>query len=329
MRLWATGITAALLTTSLLAKQPGQEQQDPIRATTQLVLLPTSVTDRRGRAIEGLSSWDFVLLDGGNPRPVQLDTINSGLAPIALIMVIQTNDISLAALAKIRKIGSMIPYTVLGANGEAAVVTFDHQVKVLQDFTSDADRISDAFQKLKPADSMDAHMIDAVEESLSMIASRGQDNRAIIVIVGESRDRGSEGKLTDLVAKLQRSAVTIYSLTYSAYLTPFTMKPEEYVPPSGGGPITAIRELARLAKQNTEKALTTDTGGWRLSFQTKSKLENDLLLLGNEIHGRYYLSFKPQDGEAPGYHALELQVKGRPDAIVRTRRSFWLSQPVQ
>jgi VWFA-related protein len=312
---------------TLLARQTQQEPQKPIRAGTQLVVLPASVTDQHGRPIEGLSSSDFIVLDKGKPQPVQVDTEDSGLAPIALVMLIQTSDISLSALAKIRKVGIMIPDAVVGANGESAVVAFDSQVKILCDFTPDADAISKAFADLKPADNKSGRMIDAVDESLRMLATRRQGSRAIIVIVGESRDRGSEGKLADLLAKVQTRGVTIYSLTYSAYLTPFTIKADEYTPPpSGGGFLEAITETARLAKQNTVKELTDATGGWRVSFQTKSKLENDLIQLGGEIHRRYYLSFTPQNEEAPGYHGLEVQIKGHPDAVVRTRPGYWAAR---
>jgi VWFA-related protein len=253
-----------------------------------------NVTDQRGRPIEGLSSSDFIVLDNGKPQPVQVDTEDSGLAPIALVMLIQTSDISLSALAKIRKVGTMIPDAVVGANGESAVLTFDSQVKLLCDFTPDADAISGAFADLKPVDNKGGRMIDAVDESLRMLAERRQSARAIIGIVGESRDRGSEENLADLLAKVQNSGVTIYSLTYSAYLTPFTTKADEYTPPpSRGGLLEAITETARLAKQNTVKEL---------------------------------LSFTPKNDETPEYHPLEVQIKGHSDAVVRTRPGYWVGR---
>jgi VWFA-related protein len=311
---------AWLLATSLLAEQ---EQPNPIRAGARLVVIPASITDKHGRPISGLAPSDFILMDNGKPRPVQVDTDDSGLAPIALVMLIQTSDISLSALAKIRKVGAMIPDAVVGANGESAVVTFDSQVRLVRDFTANTEQISQAFQELKTGDDNSGRMIDAVDEALRMLGRQGKAARSIIVLVGESRDRGSEVKLDDVLAKMRNTGVTIYSLTYSAYLTPFTTKAGEYVPPSGGGILTAITETARLAKQNTVKALVAESGGYSFSFQTKSKLENDLIQLGREIHTRYYLSFTPQSEEALGYHQLELQIKGRTDAVIRSRQGYW------
>lgn len=251
---------------------------------------------------------------------MRVDTIDSGLAPIALVTLIQTSDITLSALAKIKKVGVLIPEAVVGANGEAAVVTFDNDVKVAQDFTTDADAVSQAFRNLKPADTMGGRMIDAVDQALTMLANRPGSRRANILIISESRDRGSKGKLADLIPKIQRMGVTIYSLAYSAYLTPFTTKPEDYQPTGGG---LFFIEIARLAKQNTVKALTDVTGGQRFQFETKSKLENDLIRVGTEIHNRYLLSFTPDLEQTPQFHHLQLQIKNHPDAVIRARPGYW------
>jgi VWFA-related protein len=168
-------LTAALLTTHLRGQQP------TIRTTVPLVTVPVSVADRHG-FIYDLHSSDFLLLDDGKPRPVRVDTVDSGLAPIALVTLIQTSDITLSALAKVRKVGVLIPEAVVGANGEAAVVTFDGHIEVAQDFTTDADAISQAFCDLKPADNMGGRMIDAVDKALDMLANRPGSRRANIVV---------------------------------------------------------------------------------------------------------------------------------------------------
>ena len=75
--------TAALLTIYLR----GQEAPT-IRATVPLVTLPVSVADRRGGFIYDLNSSDFLLLDDGKARPVRVDIVDPGLAPIALVALV-------------------------------------------------------------------------------------------------------------------------------------------------------------------------------------------------------------------------------------------------
>jgi len=310
------GVCAVFCLSSLFA------QDATIRTTVPLAVLPTGVTDRRGHPIPGLTASDFVLLDNARPKPVNVDVIESGLAPIALVVLIQTSDISLSALAKIRKVGAMIPEAVVGENGEAAVVTFDERINVVQDFTRDADQITSAFAGLKPSDAMGGHMIDAVDQALTLLAHRPGSRRSNILIIGESKDRGSKSKLTDLQGKLQHTGVTIYALPYSAYLTPFTTKPEDYAP-SGGNLLTGIAELARLAKQNTADVLTEVTGGTVAHFETKAKLEKDLLQVAADVHNRYLVSFVPDQDTTPRFHSITLKIKDHPDAIVRTRPGYW------
>lgn len=144
-------------------------------------------------------------------------------------------------------------------------------------------------------------------------------------VIGETRDRGSESKLGDLLNKLQRAGTTIYTLNYSAWLTPFTAKPGDYTPPNGGDAnyAAAFTEIARLGKKNTVEALTRATGGRRIGFETQSKLENDLIGVGGEIHSRYLISFTPEQGERPSFHKVEVKVRDRPDAIVKARPGYW------
>jgi hypothetical protein len=111
-------------------------------------------------------------------------------------------------------------------------------------------------------------------------------------------------------------------MRYSAYLTPFTTRPEEYEP-GGGGYLDGIKDLARLGKLNAMEMLTRTTGGLDLSFETKSKLEKNLMRLAGDIHNRYLVSFVPDVDETQRFHRLTLQVKNRPDAAVLTRPGYW------
>ena len=88
-----------LLTAMLAAQEP------TIRTTVPLVVAPTTVTDAAGKHIDGLTATDFLLLDNGRQREIQVDV---SYLPISLVVAIQTSGISGPALEKIRKIGGMV-----------------------------------------------------------------------------------------------------------------------------------------------------------------------------------------------------------------------------
>jgi len=306
-------------------------QEATIRTTVPLVVMSVTVADRQGRFIYGLSSSDFTLLDNGNLRPIRVDDPDSVTAPLDLAVLIQTSDISQSALLKVKKVGTMVQNAVVGANGSAAVVTFSDQVKITQEFTNSADDIANAFRGLQPVDTRKGRMLDAVAKGLDMLGNRAKAKRSAILIIGESKDRGSETKIQDLVPAIQRSGVTIYSLGYSAYLTPFTTKASEYSPPQGGGGwiLDSITEAARATKQDTSKALAEATGGQVLRFETQSKLENDLIRLGGRIHSQYIISFAPAEQSEASFHKVAIQVRGRPELRVETRPGYWAGSGVR
>jgi VWFA-related protein len=324
---FAQGISVAVTALALLAMSDLSAGQDTtIRTTVPLVIVPASVADSHGRSIDGLSAEDFVLLDDGVRRKIRVDASDQVIAPLRVVVAIGASDVAQSALLKIRKVGIMIPEAVVGANGEAAVIQYDDEVRVTQEFTRNPDAVKQAFMAVKPSGSTDARMLDAVDRALDMVNSREGMRRAAILVIGESKDRGSKTKLDALLDKLQRSGATVYGLSYSAYLTPFTTSASEYQAANGGYPtdyLYAIKELARLAKRNAMEALVTTSGGRHLSFETKGKLENDLLALGKEVHSRYYISFTPVETSAPVFHPLKIGILGNPDAKVHARPGYW------
>ena len=352
-------VLRASLLLSLLAAASFPQQQT-IKTTVPLVVVPVSVADRDGRFVHGLTTSDFLLLDEGQPRSIRVDDADFVTAGLDLIVLVQTTDLSNSALLKIKKVGTMIQDAVVGANGQAAVIVFADQVQLAQAFTSDAGEISNTFRNLRseasagrdPAPPMEretsadlgagresvalrsssrdtrkGRLVDAVSKALDLLASRPDTHRRAILIIGESKDRGSETKLENLLPSLQRSGVTIYSLNYSAYLTPFTTKGSDYSPPESGSWLDAITEAVHATTQDTCKILTGASGGRVLKFETKSRLENDLIRLGSDIHNRYMLSFTPAEsrpGGSPAFHKIAVEIRNRPELRVQARPGYWV-----
>ena len=114
--------------------------QDPqFDVQSRLVLVPVNVTDAKDRTVDGLEPKDFVVFDNGRPQKATVDTLATGVAPIALVIAIQTSGISKAVLEKVRKVGAMIQPLVTGERGCAAVVSFSERVRWIQECTNSED----------------------------------------------------------------------------------------------------------------------------------------------------------------------------------------------
>jgi len=302
-----------------------QQTPTPVfRTQTPIVQFPLAVYDKGGGMIENLTEGDISVLDNKRPKQVHVDLIGTYSTKIALVIVVQTSGISQAALLKIQKTGSLIQGYITGETGEAAVLGVDYDVRVLVPFTSDGGRISHVFHHLQPSDSvMESHTLDGVKEAIRMLSGRPAGDRRLILTISESRDRGSKAPFAEVLLDAQQSNASIYTLSYSAYLTPFTTKASEYVPPNSGGLLLAITETARLGKHNIAEALATNTGGRHLSFETLKGLETDLVNVGKEVHHQYLVSLTPDADQEPTYHAVTVSIKDHPKVVVRTRPGYW------
>jgi hypothetical protein len=61
-------------------------QEPRFDARSRLVLVPVTVTDLQGRSIDGLEVSDFLLFDNGQSQKATVDTIDTGVAPVALVI---------------------------------------------------------------------------------------------------------------------------------------------------------------------------------------------------------------------------------------------------
>jgi VWFA-related protein len=311
-----------------IAIVPAAAQQPAFKAHSPLVIVPASVSDKYSRSIDGLSERDFTLLDNGRERSVRVDPAGTYLSRISLAIVVQASGISNAALLKIRKTGSLVDGYVTGEGGETAVLSAKDQVKLLQDFTTDGIKIRDAFRYIEPGAGRDGHVLDAVAEAIRMLEVRPADRRRLVLLISESRDRGSSATPQEVLTSAQKNNVIIYTVTYSAYITPFTTRAGDLGPPSGGMDLlAAFTEIGRLSKENIGKSLSEYTGGRHVSFETLRSLENDFATIGREIHSQYLLSFVPDAETIPTYHSLTITVNGRTDATVRARPAYWTGAP--
>jgi len=319
------------------------------KSNVPLVVAPTTVTDSKGHYIDGLTRQDLILYDNNVPQTIQM---SETAYPISLVVAIQTSANSGAVIDKLGRIGILLSQLLAADAGETAVLSFSDEVTLHQDFTASPDAVTHALRMLRK-EGANAKILDALRESLFLLEQRPAERRRIILIVAEKRDRSSTSKLPEVVERIQRLNATIYWLTFSPFLEPFTVKaktmedtkpeaerikqrqcltcpdPDTRPAPADLGPgnvFYALGELARLKKPDLADLFTTTTGGRTAGFLKKNGLEQAIQLLSEEVHRQYILSFQPQSAEPGKFHALRVVVKNRPELDVTTRSGYWALQ---
>src|SRR5712692_5180542 len=142
--------------TGPITPQPGTPvQQAPaqtkIVTRVALVNTPVVVKDPKGQMVNTLNPKDFQVTDNGVPQ--QITHFDLGGDPLSVVFLVETSSRIAPLLPQIQKSGILLGETVMGPDGEAAVVGFNDAVDKLQDFTTNRDAIEKTFSKLNTVSS--------------------------------------------------------------------------------------------------------------------------------------------------------------------------------
>src|SRR5260370_15147280 len=162
--------------------------------------------------VNPLNPKDSEITDHGVPQ--QITHFDVGGDPLSVVFLVETSSRIAPLLPQIQKSGIVLAETVMGPDGEAAVVGFNDSVDKLQDFTTNQDAIEKTFTKLNTVTS-GSKLFDAMAIGVEMLSGRPMPTadtpgrRRIMLILSEATDAGSETKLGAWVRQAQLSNVTI------------------------------------------------------------------------------------------------------------------------
>src|SRR5260370_36041863 len=205
-----------------------QDSDAVIRTNVNVVIAPTTVRDKSGEFVNGLQLQDFQLYDSNKLQAITADVRDE---PLSLIIAVQRSSNLEDILPKIQLIGSMLNDLVAAQDGEVAVIGFDHRIQVVQDFTGETQKVSEAMKKMTPGSSNHA-VVDVVMDSIRMLQKRPQGRRRVLLLIAEKRDKGSEGHMREALTQAQFANVAIYSLDISTVVATLTTKGIPPPPPT-------------------------------------------------------------------------------------------------
>jgi VWFA-related protein len=339
----------ALFAGFLIAQQPPEEAETPIfRQEVVNIQVPVTVRDAKGNFVNGLAPVDFQLLDQGVPQPVKLDVASY---PISLVIAVQTDSTARQILPTVQKTASLFTPLVAGETGEIAVLGFDHMIRVHTPFTSNQEEIKAGFAKLKPG-SAQHHLDDAAMEGVRMLARQGKNRKKVLILISETRDKGSAVTPRDVMTQAELSDVQIYAVSMNHLLNQLTTQAEPNRPnptppefrgtlPMGvmrtgttdaqhnmGNYTPIFKEIFALVKgifvPNSLEVYTKFTGGREQNFASLSGLEEAIHEIGEEVHSQYLLTFAPTAQEG-GYREIEVRVLTSPNYKITARPGFWIA----
>lgn len=311
-----------------------------IRVDTHLVTIPVKVSDRRNRFIAGLKKEDFKVFEDGAEQEIALFSNEHQPFTVALVL-----DMSYSAKFKIAEIQSAaIAFTAqLRPNDKVMVVSFDEEIHVLCEPTSDQQTIQKAIRSTQI--SYGTSLYEAVDLVMNQKLKKIEGRKAIVLFtdgVDTSSRRASDfSNLSDA----QELDALIYPIQYDTFAEVQAMKNKPVVvPPTMPSPIptknknplpfpipiggvgtpssqgTTPEEYSKAGEYLNEMALRTSGRVYQAS--TTANLSQAFSNIAAELREFYSIGYYPQEDDKTG-KKRKIKVKVNQEGVsVRARDGY-------
>ncbi|MBA2734351.1 MAG: VWA domain-containing protein [Acidobacteria bacterium] len=281
---------------------------DVLRVRTDLVTIPTSVTDSRGRRVSGLVQSDFAVRDNG--QSVALSYFAAGADHVALAFALDASG-SVREIISRQRDAALKLFTRFKQGSRVAVVHFGEKVELSVPFTTDTARAELAFTSHLPLSRRTA-IFDAASTTLRAFAAGKSDptERRILILISDGLDTASVTHASTVIREARALNVSIYIIHLPLYA------------PRDGR--LAVRPPAKGFRDLAEK-----TGGrYFLVGDIKSALDPQATFdlapvfqaIEEDLRGQYVLGYYPDEASrSTDAHRIEISLTQRNRRKLRVR----------
>jgi len=318
-------------------KPPENEKLDVVRVTSNLVMVPVSVTDPQGQAVQGLQVADFRLVEEGKQQEIS-GIGNPEQVPLAIALLF---DISSSVGAKgffvsQQNAAATFLRLVMKPADRAAIFTITGTPVLIQPLAS-ADASAAKILAIPPAvANVPTAFYDTVTAAAKYLTDNAPSNyRRVIVVLSDGDDNFSEqirdlsvadfraaqnsqagpGTRFGLQQAHQRAVAGVQKVVQQADAIFYAVNP--------GGPSIKLNQIAMRAEHGME-AIAETTGGTAFVPDSDKDLERVFRQVAAELRGQYLLQYYANAEAPPGvFRRIEVSVPARGDVRVRARQGYY------
>lgn len=302
-------ILIALFTLPTFARQDDK----PLRLQADLVAVDVTVSDKDGNIIRNLKAEDFVIYEDGKAQKLEFFETSEVAAltrPLAVVFALDISGSIKPEETERQRLAAENFMKLVHADSVFAVMAFNNEIRVLQDFTNDARKISQGFKKIKEG-SGSTRLFAALDRAVSMLAKvpryRGSRRlRRVAVVVTDGYDNVDSTEQGELIKRANDAEVTVYSITLPSYGSAGL----------GSQRIMTLLDVSRIVPMTGGADFSADASDFTPVFKA----------IAEEIRAGYTLSYYPpessrRDGRT---HQIKVELK-RSGAFVRASRTSYQS----
>ena len=338
---WTSGAGGQTAPDPETAPQAGQRPEQAgapdnpdavFRAGVQLINVSATVTDRRGRFVDGLTKDDFLVFEDG--EPVEITQFDNERVPVSLGIALDTSgSMDGRKMEAARHALDRFLYDLLGPDDEFFLYRFDYTPALLQDWTTSPDRVSRAIGDIRPRGG--TALYDAVAEAVPRVAE-GRHRKKALLVISDGNDTNSETDDRDLRPLIRETEALVYAIGIDARErrrlgifggplrpglpgTPLPIPGGRRRPPRAGSAFQRLQE--ERVNVGALRDLTDDSGGRTEIVRDTDDLDPATAGIARELSRQYQLAYPALHAGDGRWHRIRVEVRN-PDYRVRARRGY-------
>jgi len=284
-----------------------------IKFDTDLVSLDVVAQDAQGRPVRNLRAQDFKLYFDNVEQPLaffQMEQRSGQPRPLALVFALDiSGSMTPEEMERLRVALNEFSARLAGHSTSYAVMSFGMNVKVVQKFTSEIDKLDRAFERIaRDPNGLSTHTYDAVDDAIRLLvrqAPRTRDHRLMkraVLVVTDGFPVGDTVSPRTVIERANMADASIYIVTLPSY--------SRILPALSQNPLPTPLDVSGLA----------DRTGGRSVYAEEQNYEALFRALAEEVTSAYLLAFYPPEAKRRDGQFHNIRIEGPAGLLLKQSR---------
>jgi VWFA-related protein len=290
-----------------------QPPDEVLKFDTDLVSLDVVANDLEGRPIRNLKQDDFkVYLDGAAQSLAffQVERRSGEPRPLAMVFALDiSGSMTPEEMERLRIALNAFSARLASHSTLFAVMAFGMNVKILQKFTSEPDKLDRAFERLaREPNGLSTHTYDAVDDAIRLLVRhtpRTRERRLMkraVLVVTDGFPVGDTVSPRTVIERANTADASVYVVTLPSY--------SRMLPAASQTPLPTPLDVSGLA----------DLTGGRSVYAEENNYDSLFRALAEEVNSAYVLAFYPPEEKRRDGQFHNIKVEGPGGLTLRQSR---------
>jgi VWFA-related protein len=287
--------------------------EEVIKVDTDLVALDVMANDLEGRPVRNLKQEDFKLYLDGVAQPLsffQVEHRSGEPRPLAVVFALDiSGSMTAIEMERLRSALNAFSTRLAGHSALYAVMAFGMNVKILQKFTAEPDKLDRAFERIaREPNGLSTHTYDAVDDAIRLLtrhAPRTRERRLMkraVLVVTDGFPVGDTVTAQTVIERANAADASIYVVTLPSY--------SRVLPAASQNPLPTPLDVSGLA----------DLTGGRSVYAEEHNYDALFRALAEEVTSAYVLAFYPPEAKRRDGQFHNIRIEGPNGLTLRQSR---------